>query len=80
MKRIIGLSDMHCGHITGIVPPRYQISKKLAPHIHAHQDEIWRKFKSFADTQNKLKKKGMIDKLVVVCNGDAIQGKTTKHG
>lgn len=77
MKRIIGLSDMHCGHITGIVPPEYMIDKKLSPSIHDHQKEVWSKLSIIANTHNKLRSNGTIKKLIVVCNGDAIQGK--KH-
>lgn len=64
MKRVLVLSDLHCGHVMGLTPPRY--------HQHEYQEKFWEWFRT------KVAVLGKVDVLVV--NGDAIDGKNTKAG
>lgn len=70
MKRLIAVSDLHCGHITGMTPPQYRMKQGQSKHIHDHQKETWDRLKRLAKeaTNTKLK-------TVLICNGDAVQGK-----
>ncbi len=70
MKRMVVISDMHCGHLVGLTPPRwhYQNDGKL----YKNQKELWR---FYTETIDSLKP---IDILVV--NGDAIDGKGYRAG
>ena len=70
MKRMVVISDLHCGHVVGLTPPRwhFQIDGKL----YANQKELWG---FYAQSIDSLKP---IDILVV--NGDAIDGKGCRSG
>jgi len=84
MKRILTLGDMHCGHDAGLTPPRWQYTPKKcreASNIHtrtkrekfaAAQRESWKWY------IRNVKKHGPYD--VVVCNGDAIDGRGDRSG
>ena len=65
MKRMVIISDLHCGHLVGLTPPRwhYQNDGKL----YKNQKELWRFYAAAIDSLKP------IDILVV--NGDAIDGK-----
>lgn len=64
MKKILIMSDLHCGHRVGLTPPDWQRNKK--------QEESWTAY------MDLLEQAGRVD--IVVCNGDAIEGKGTKSG
>lgn len=64
MKRLVVISDLHCGHQYGLVPPAWQ------------KFDLQKKFwKWFADNAKRM---GKINTLVV--NGDAIDGKGQRSG
>ena len=66
MKRVLVISDPHCGHIAGITPPAWRTGIYEFPHIHDLQSEMWKKVREYA-----RKTKGA-DMLII--NGDAIEG------
>ncbi len=76
MKRLVVISDLHCGHRSGLTPPT----------LHYDPDCLDHDRQKFADIQQKLwafytetvKQLMPIDILVV--NGDAIDGKGDKSG
>jgi hypothetical protein len=73
-KRVVIISDMHCGHVVGLTPPNWQQSITEEDHnwdkCALLQREIW---KFFVQTQKSL---GIIDLLIV--NGDSIDGRGEK--
>jgi len=73
-KRILFMSDLHCGHVAGLCPPRWQI-KGGSPHrdkIRDSQREAWQWY------SRQVTRCGPYD--VVVVNGDAIDGQGTRSG
>lgn len=74
-KRVLFISDLHCGHVVGLTPPPWQQQKT--------KDHQWDKFstlqhdlyQAFSQTITSL---GKIDVLVV--NGDCIEGKGERSG
>ena len=72
-KRLLVLSDMHCGHLVGLTHPgdnpRYDDERKI---VSEYRDFLWEWF------EKEVKALGKID--VVVHNGDAIDGKGKKSG
>lgn len=64
MKRLLAISDTHCGHRAGLTPPKWQHTIK--------QQDLWEIFCAWV---NQLRP---ID--ILVLNGDAIQGKGTRSG
>lgn len=76
MKRVVVLSDLHCGHRGGLTPPGWQYSHDAADkdmHKFSHaQRQLW---DWYAKTIESLQP---ID--VVLVNGDAIDGQGEKSG
>lgn len=75
MKKIVVISDLHCGHRAGLTPPAYQYVETGAGRRSSYailQKSLWNWF------ANEAKSLGEIDLLVI--NGDAIDGKGTKNG
>ena len=69
MKKIIILSDLHCGHIVGLTPPKWQVN----------MSEYYKEQKScFNFFKTEIEKLGKID--VTIVNGDAIEGKGERSG
>ncbi len=72
-KRLLVLSDMHCGHLVGLTHPgdnpRYDDERKI---VSEYRDFLWEWF------EKEVKALGKID--VVVHNGDALDGKGKKSG
>ena len=72
-KRLLILSDMHCGHLVGLTHPgdnpRYDDVRKDGTE---YRDFLWKWF------EKEVKLLGKID--VLVHNGDAIDGKGDKSG
>lgn len=60
-KRIVVISDLHCGHVHGLTPPEYQIKRSSS------QPVLWDAY------CNLVKEVGKVD--LVVVNGDAVEGK-----
>jgi hypothetical protein len=73
-KRLVILSDFHCGHRAGLTPPKYQSAIPGEKYLRV-QDECW---KTFAWWMDRLKKEHPPDILIV--NGDAIDGKGFRSG
>lgn len=64
-KRVVFISDLHCGHRYGLTPPGWQSDRT------PHAAVLWRAYKDL------VKRTGAIDLLVV--NGDAVDGKGEKN-
>ena len=76
-KRVVVISDLHCGHRVGLTPPPYQtVVQDGTPHVMEKcagiQNECW---KWYVREARALKP---IDALVV--NGDAIDGRGERSG
>lgn len=66
-RRIVVISDLHCGHVTGLTPPSFNnLDDKYMP----YRKRVWDWYIS------SLKSLGHIDILIV--NGDAIDGRQEK--
>jgi len=76
MKRILIVSDLHCGHRGGLTPPSWQYNKDDDENVRGKfgflQSTVW---DWFCRTSATI---GPVDLLVV--NGDAIDGKGEKSG
>lgn len=75
MKRVLILSDLHCGHRCGLTPPGWQYDKASEASRqkwHAIQADHWKWYTTEID---KAKPFG-----VIVVNGDAIDGKGERAG
>ena len=72
MKKILVVSDMHCGSLNGLTPPSWMISSKRNKRISKLQEEMWGCYTDW------VKEIGSVDLLV--CNGDLIDGKARKNG
>lgn len=70
-KRVLVLSDFHCGHEVGLTPPKWNVGVAGDPMIE-YRSQLW---KNFEDT---LKAAGKPDVLVV--NGDLIDGRGERSG
>ena len=70
LKRFIVLGDLHCGHAGGLTPPGWQMKEERSPYFAAIESEMWRKYRALVRKYTK----GFKGKLIVVCNGDAIDG------
>ena len=75
--RVLVLSDLHCGHETGLVPPSWQYSlendaRKIKAKI---QREIW---DFYTKTIKDVNKEKQVD--VVIANGDLIDGRGYRSG
>jgi len=71
-KRILVLSDMHCGHKVGFTPPRYDFETEFNKNLYQHRRMIW------DWTHKEVKKRGPYDAMIF--NGDAIDGRGEKSG
>jgi len=67
MKRLVIISDLHCGHKLGMVPPSREGWQTTVV-----QKKLWKWY------EKQAKALGPVDALV--CNGDAIDGKSPKSG
>jgi hypothetical protein len=75
VKRLVAVSDFHCGHVVGLTPPQYGRPEDDTPHaqkLRSVRLECWRHYAAV------LRSLRPIDVLVV--NGDAIDGKGHKSG
>lgn len=76
-KRVVIISDLHCGHRVGLTPPRHQPKADEDAPRHVRKIASERKF-LWDWFEKEIKSLGPISRLVV--NGDAIEGKGTKSG
>lgn len=76
MKRVVVISDLHCGHRAGLTPPGWQYPIDIhdeSIHKYAKQQRaMWEWFTATIDSLQP------IDALIV--NGDAIEGKGDRSG
>ncbi len=70
-KKLLIISDLHSGHLAGLTPPEYRVNPYDQKHFDL-QKECWEFY------SGTLKDVGHVD--VVVCNGDAIDGKGSRSG
>ena len=72
MTRILSLSDLHCGNVSGLTPDRFNPDSEVGHKMHLYRAALYHWV-----TQE-------IDKLrpidICVVNGDAIDGKGDKNG
>ncbi len=73
-KRVLVISDLHCGHYVGLTPPEWYESSPEAKRNKylSIQRQCWNFFAT------SVKKLGKIDILIV--NGDCIDGRAEKSG
>ena len=74
-KRLVVISDMHCGHAVGLTPPNWQYPADPETHrgkIGLMQKTMWDWY------AKEIKQLKPID--IIVCNGDAIDGKGDRSG
>jgi len=70
-KRVVVLSDLHCGHRVGLTPPKWQ-ERCTNPKYNRIQKELWEFF------HKQIKALKPIDVLLI--NGDVIDGKGQRSG
>jgi len=74
-KRLLVLSDLHCGHVVGLTPPAWWLGEYAEgknKELKEHQQELWGWYTKAVDSIKP------VDYLIV--NGDAIDGKGLKSG
>jgi len=79
-KRVVIMSDLHCGHVVGLTPKTWQLNHK------EEVDSNWSKWNKWVGIQEELwahytkimKELQPIDVLIV--NGDCIDGKGQRSG
>ena len=69
---IVVLSDLHCGNVLGLTPPKWNPRDEQFPKLVRYRDNTWDWFKKTIDSI------GEVD--ICVVNGDAIDGKGSKRG
>ena len=70
-KRVLAISDLHCGHQAGLTPPEWWVSP-YQEKLRKQQEESWNWYKG------TVKNLGKIDVLFIL--GDCIDGKAKKNG
>lgn len=72
MKRLVAISDLHCGHVVGLTPPGWWLSSSRSKTARAVQSEMWRFYsKTLASLQP-------VHGLLIP--GDCIDGKGRRSG
>lgn len=69
-KRVLVISDLHCGHVVGLTPPSAQ--DRAGKKVNLIQKELWGNF------EKPVKELGKVDVLII--NGDCIDGAGKKSG
>ena len=75
MKRVVVISDLHCGHIAGLTHPNYDAKP---PDTANEYSEYKLRRKYYDWYRSELQKLNPIDVLIV--NGDAIDGRGERSG
>ena len=70
-KRVVACGDMHCGHRTGLTPPKYQ-SKRCGQSYLQIQRDCWDFYQQTIEDLKPIS--------VVISNGDHIDGKGYRSG
>ena len=68
-KRIVALSDMHCGHKGGLTPAGWEIPIERDEDAYKLETSMWKEYRRMVREIKKFD-----GKLIVVCNGDAVDG------
>ncbi len=74
-KRVVVISDLHCGHRFGLVPPAWQLRNNVSVQhkdITKIEKRMWQQYKSLADELSP------VDVLFVL--GDCVDGKAMRSG
>jgi len=74
-KRVIIISDLHCGHRAGLTPPAWQYKPPYPSKDHQKFAEVQRTVWNFFD--KTLRQIGPVHALIV--NGDAIDGRSDSN-
>jgi hypothetical protein len=86
-RRALALADLHCGHVAGLTPPRWQIPAHKAGHTDTPQmKRLARRTEKIAGLQREcwlwyveaLKAVGPVD--ICIANADLIDGRGEKSG
>jgi hypothetical protein len=72
MKRVLIMSDLHCGHRVGLTPPDWQYRPGVRSKWRKIQQACWNWY------ANEIEEAGPFD--VVIVNGDAIDGRGERSG
>ena len=75
-KRLVAISDLHCGHVSCLTPPEFDSSESLGSEALESQRKQRRFIWDWFDKQ--VKGLGKVDVLIV--NGDAVDGKGPASG
>ena len=68
-RRVVVISDLHCGHVTGLTPEKYNVGSD----VHAQYcEETWQWYCRVIDSLQPIN--------VLIVNGDAIDGRQEKNG
>lgn len=78
MTRAIIIADTHCGHFTGLTPPRYQVKPLENSVRNKYIGAAAALWKWFADNIQKARRDGPFD--LCIMNGDAIDGRGERSG
>jgi len=71
MKRVVFISDLHCGHRVGLTPPRYQ-GRNLDDKWNDIQNELWCEYTRMVKNLSPI--------YALVVNGDCIDGLSYRSG
>lgn len=71
-KSILVLSDLHCGNVLGLTPPKWNPRDEKYPNLVKYRDNTWEWYRS------SINNVGKVDLCIV--NGDAIDGKGYRRG
>jgi len=76
IKKVVVISDLHCGHVVGLTPPNWQLKPvdargKRTKYVRIQQ-ALWKEFRLMCSSL------GRVDVLIV--NGDCIDGRSDKTG
>jgi hypothetical protein len=74
MKKLVFISDLHCGNRTGLTPPKWQRNNRegFYAKIGHFSEALWGFYTQAIDAEKPID--------ILICNGDAIDGKGFKSG
>jgi hypothetical protein len=72
MTRILTVSDLHCGNIAGLTPPRFNPQSEVDYKMYDYRKRLYEWVQKEIDAIRPID--------ICVCDGDAIDGKGTKTG
>ena len=77
MKRVVAISDTHCGHLLGLTPPKWQVGQipghsSMRERAGGVQREMWKWYTTVIDQLKPID--------ILIHNADAIDGKGDRSG